>query len=865
MTTAKKLAPQTVDAVRELIQTYQNCEWRETKFQILDSIAQFPHQRSFQFLFKISLEHKDLPLSEKAIQSLSLMNHPTVQRFLNHQYKTGPSYLKPAIIKALASIPDRTLAEEFVHDLKKAITNQQILLAKNLTLALGEFKYTPAVDLLFQIAADKKQRDLALSAVVSLGQILRTTERYDQLEADFKKDSFEFQIYTTSLHQIQFRSQWKLEDYLQKFYTSQKYHPALFFEISSFAEQDIMAGLELFASTENSEKTLKLLANLPALVSVKYYTELLKTSENADSVWQSLSQHHSPEFKKIIIAHKNIKNADWLKCLSTTLPHADEIFKDLFTSDEYAVLSEPDKIQIINSFSDYLFALSGDVKKITVCGKWIEFVMQQEKIENIIGRWLRLLSDINYDSSSVSNYVVKNLKNKYLSQSCLYFMKNNSHHSFLEALLTHAEELTQKFDFKNQFIKALAAQNKEKSDDAKISTILNQLCQAADITIQIDTLKFIEKYPLNDMKPFVIKNLTVKNEDLNLFAVVAIKKFNDEAINEQIAQHLKSQNLILRGRALDTLLSQPGARAKRLAIDHFQNHALELETCEKIIRCFVAPENSTDYFVNVVAGIIKANPEHPLLDNLVEFQNQLQQQMQSSNTAQKFSSTAEDIQKIEKDLEKKLVFYKFYDETAKSALRSAEVPFHHPEMYDRYIDKSAIILGYTKAIDIILEKQLGRKILFPLLEKRIFEFQNAVHTVGLNEDYASAEKVLKNLSLEKEFSAQSLPVHKMTLVSQGILNTKIINDHFKILDGLRAWAIILLMFSRKTALQPKPLVPLFSDDQITVAVAKKLMWLQDQRNPVAHRQTIIDFKTLEEIRSEVFQILIQLNPLFEKK
>ncbi len=875
MTAAKKIENQnssdyidalgelkTVDAVRELIQIYKNCEWRETKFQILNQISQFSHQRSFQFLFQIALEHKDLPLSEKAIQCLSVMNHSMSRRFLNHQYQTGPSHLKPAIIKALAAIPDRTRAADFLEDLKKSLTQNQNLLSKNLTLALGEFKYAPAIDLLFQIAADKKQRDLALSAIVSLGQILRTTEKFVNLESDFKKDSFEYQIYTTSLHQIQFRSQWKLEDYLQKFYSTDKYHPALFFEIASFSNADIKAGLELFITPENTEKTLILLSHLRFDVCIDLY-EKYASEIGSDFVLNSLIKQNDSRFKKIILDSKNIKNSTWLDCVSSVLPNADEIYKDTLNSTDYSDLNESEKMNVINFFSDYLCAMTGDSKKVNTCGKWIEVLLANEKNENVQGRWIRLLSDSSFESSSLNTFLAKNITHKKLCASILYYLKNNPHHNFSELLLVNHEFILNTLNLKSQFVKALATQAKDKADDSKIWTLINLLKNTTDINLQIEILKLLEKNSLIEAKTFVIEGLSAKNDHLNLFSVLAIKKYHDEAVSENIALLLNSKNSVVSGRAFDTILSQPGLRAKRLAMDYFKDHAVRNEICEKMIRSFQSPENATDYFSKVVSEIIQKNPDHQMLENLKDFQNQLESHQQTENKNQ-FASSAEDIQKIEKDLEKKLIYYKFYDETAKSALRSAEMPFQHPEMYDRYIDKSAIILGYSKAIDIILEKQLGRKILFPALEKRIFEFQNAVHTLGLNEDYPNSEKVLKNLNLEKDFSAQSLPVHKMSLVAHGILNTKFINDHFKILDGLRAWSVILLLFSRKTQLQPKPLVPLFSDDTIIVSISKKLMWLQDQRNPVAHRQTVIDFKSLEQLRAEVFQILVSLNPLFEK-
>jgi hypothetical protein len=81
-----------------------------------------------------------------------------------------------------------------------------------------------------------------------------------------------------------------------------------------------------------------------------------------------------------------------------------------------------------------------------------------------------------------------------------------------------------------------------------------------------------------------------------------------------------------------------------------------------------------------------------------------------------------------------------------------------------------------------------------------------------------------------------------------------------VVDGLRAWALLLLLFSRKLARSGgKALVPLrgMGDEQV-VAVAKRLMALQDIRNPAAHRQTFLDFVGVEEVRREVLKLLIDL-------
>jgi hypothetical protein len=177
-------------------------------------------------------------------------------------------------------------------------------------------------------------------------------------------------------------------------------------------------------------------------------------------------------------------------------------------------------------------------------------------------------------------------------------------------------------------------------------------------------------------------------------------------------------------------------------------------------------------------------------------------------------------------------------------------------MFDEFVDKSSSVIGYCKAIDLMLEKSLGRRALFPKLESQLHEFQNALHALGLQDERASDPAMaLRNLGLEKHFAPQSFPLHKIQLVASSIRTGRIVNEHFKVLDGLRAWAIILLVFGRKTAATPRPLVTTTLTEEAVVQLAKRLIALQEIRNPAAHRATVVQFKTVDDLRREVFQVI----------
>jgi hypothetical protein len=123
----------------------------------------------------------------------------------------------------------------------------------------------------------------------------------------------------------------------------------------------------------------------------------------------------------------------------------------------------------------------------------------------------------------------------------------------------------------------------------------------------------------------------------------------------------------------------------------------------------------------------------------------------------------------------------------------------------------------------------------------------------LDDPHVSYARLKQTLRLENTFSDESFPGHKMVLVAQGFLSGRIVQEQWRILDGLRAWAVLILLFSRGSHLpEGKPLINLGTISPTDLErLAKRLIALQDLRNPVAHRETWLRFPQIDEVRNEV--------------
>ncbi len=805
------------DSMRELIHIFNECGWRETQFQVLKVLPYFIDQRGLEFLYQVALQEKDYPMAEAAISALSETKNTWAALFIAEMYLNCKENLKPACALALGQISHRALLNELMTDLDSALKNQSTLLAKNIILTLGELKAHQSVPSLIRVAQNKMHRDLALSAVVSLGKITRDQKVFEQLEIYFNKDSFEYQVFGSAKNQCLFRAQWKIEDYLNKMIENKFFHPALMYELNAFSTDDVKESIQLVFEKLDQQKKIQLYEALDFKDKVKWFPE---------------------SFIKEVIQFE----------------------KDDLNLDNFQKLDEPGKMNQINLFCQKALVTLPSRKKIETQVKILEkffvdhFIETNTESNEVRSRSVRALAQLKVNSKKIHQYFLS--ASDILKKDLLIYAQSYKSADQFKYILSLSDKDIVKHS--QSYLKAILSQDIQSENIKNVEETIELLKANTDTEIQILILKLITRCGLQKYKNLALTQLQSKNQVVQLNALFAIKSFNDEALTDQVSLFLKSDSESLAGRCLDVLLSMSGVRAKRKAIDFYVEQALSEDIVDKVIRTFIPPDNDSDYFYlqaeKALQLVTLKNKYGEQIDIMQNFADKLKTHSQSFLKTQAFPSDV-DLIAIDQDFEKLIPAYKNYDETSKSALRSAEVPLRHPDLFDRFVDKSSIILGYTKAIDLILEKQLGRKILFPKIETKMNEFQNLIHSLSLHEDYPQFDKVMQMTQLQKHFNQQSLPLHKMGLVAKGFMNGKIVNEHFKILDGLRAWAVVLLLFASKNKLTNKALILNEVSESDVIELAKKLIWLQDIRNPIAHRQTLVDFKAIEQVKIETIKTL----------
>ncbi len=856
----KKMA--SVDATRELIQLYVDCLWRKIKIEIISALGAHSNQRSLEFLFDIAKSDADLSLSHVAIESLGKTQHILAARFLENLYQYGHKAKKTALVLALVKFANTSCLELFAVDLKKSLDTKDFTLAKNLIYALGELRSSHVLDLLKTIVSGAYPKDIQLSAISSMGKISREPSDLAPHQDQFKSDAFEFQIFQQAQNQITFRSEWKLEDYLNKLFQGTNSHRNLPLELNSFVAADVFAGLEMFLESKNEKKIADTLSFLNFKEVISWYPVFFKNmnAANAELVAASLSSHFS-ENCKVVIDQLATINVDFAhKAAVTCLPSAEQYFKNYIISDDYKNASDVLKIKTLNHLVDLLSIHQHDSKLTASMSKFLENELQIETSLEVKNRLIRVLAQAKLPQNKIFSLLKAFLPQVQFTKSILFYLEHHSSHQSAVFLKDNFAFFEGQIASQTHFLKALTAQEADFFDLALVKKFMSSFLESGiDVNQKVLALKFLGKHSYKEFKPVLFDLLKDKNQQVVLNTVIALKAIADDDVPDRLQPLLNAKSESIKGRTLDAILCQNSLRAKRIAIDFLKDNVDNIECCEKIIRHISKSDIKSDYFYNTISSIVKNYPQHALLESFQDLMLKLQTDL-NENSLKSIPSAA-DLVAIDKEILRKLPRFNEYDESVKVSLRSAEVPFSKPELFDKFVDKSVCILGFTKAIDIFLEKQFGKKVLLPKLESRLHEFQNVIHILRLNEDYPDASRVVVALGLEKHFTAHSLPVHKMTLIGKGLLSSKIINEQFKILDGLRAWAITFLLFTRKYTAIQKPLIAVQFDENACVDIAKKLMWLQDLRNPVAHRQTLTKLEEIKEIRDECYRILNNLEKI----
>lgn len=878
------------DAARALIDAYRDCHWRDTRIQILRALGRNRSQRAIEFLLRTASEHfptaqsdgRDTGLCQESLLALGDTRDPAAASFLLHRLSVSPAYMKSWIVNALSRIPDLRSAP-LLHELmdsKECEEHPQLM--RNIVVAFSEMKDTTSIPKLIELLRQRSRGSgqspdsTALTLLSAIARLSRKQVDVQQFERYFEGEMLHQQFYQQCLTQVTFRQQWTLEDYLSKIFFSDKIHYALPFELNSFSTSDVIEALSMFVSEEKHFQRLCLV-----LGSVLDAEQLLSQFIRVDALSQEqtlcliehLGLQRCPAARLICIQVKelHLKHmwlspepqplvAAWLRAVVCIYENPQQTLLDLLQSDDYNHAHDRQRIEVINAFVTCMLVYRAESTWPKKLLQFIQERIQLEKSTQVLGRWLRALGEMALNDLKWTDELrTRVAQTTALHSSAFLMLDNQDSHQNTPLLRSLQPALSDHSENKALFLRACTALKNSEKDLPTDEMLKN--CLASDRVIDaLAALAFLSRHPRQSCLDNVLSLCRPESSETRLVigAIVAARAFRHEKFIQPLEKCLLSSAKVISGRALDALLHIEHPQANTVVVRYLISHLNNPMVCDKVLRSMKAPAAAQIDLAELLEQATHHTGSAALKDDLLDLAARLRSGQSGETAAQPSTDT---IRKIDLQLDSKITGYAQFPDSVKASLRSAELPLNQPELFEGTVDKSASVVQYCKALDLTLEREFGQKILFPKMEQQLHVFQNILHQAELDTESPNLNLVLRHFRAEHVFDLYSLPLNKMSMVSRSILNGRILRERSQVIDGLKAWGVLILMFSgherlwgSKTAQREPILYPM---------LAHKLVMLQDLRNPAAHRQTMLALAPLSEIRKEVFDVFALMRKAFE--
>ncbi len=822
---------------RDLVFSYRQSEWRKTRIAALKKMRAFPHPRTIELLMEVIVDPKDLGEAALALRSLAQMRDPYASAaFLSLYEKIQPSLLTDWV-EAANAIPWLQVKHALVKEWDKAgFEAEQSRHQEAVILSLSEFRHAGMATRLIRMLQGDCSIELKKACLMALGSISRSPHEIEELRSLFQESPALDRLAQAAIKQATARKGVRAIQVLQTLLSEESHHSHLSFELGTYPDTEVQSALSQFTPLTASQ-TISVLHG----VDTSWAAELIQAVTWDASDFKVAARLGESRRPKNLFSDPDA--AQWMVLFAQGTTDLQEMLGTQLglAADTHTQIAWINLWQMAASIGKKV-----DLPRSQLLRGSDEGRARAIRAIAEIGNSSEYLEDF-YKFSSVSSLVVQkawlrfgaSIKTTLDCQKILQdFLTLNS--GVQKELLPHLLEL-----FSNHL---------DQLKPGPLSQFLIQciktgphLGEASELAL----LRMIRRAPVPEFEEWTLSESRSDQDAVRLHAVIALGSFrrSQGAVSRLLnIVETESKHPIILGRAVDSLLRIELPTARAALVHVLESHSDDPEIVDVIYRRFKPiPGEADPSLVSRMDALIQKSPNHVALNKWTALRDRL-----GGAGGDKIKAS---IPHLDESIVKDLPEFAALPPVIQSTLRSAELLVSESLKADRAFDLAPALIQWCKAIDLTLDRRLGAERFFPLLENRLSEVQSQMQSLGLREDYLAPDRFLERIGATKKLPTELIPVHKAKTMTKAFFDGRIAEDRFRVFDGLRAWAVVILVFCRKLPGKDTARIPSLGQDDELIHLAKTLMQLQDLRNPAAHRQTYLDREFVNQLRAAALSAL----------
>ena len=864
-----------MNAARILTETFERSMWRSTKFSIIQAMGLIRHERATEFLCQTAMHTDDFAMSAEAVLALASTDDPVAGEFLGSIIRTPNHPLLREALTAVANLNFFPCEEEIAGIIQSSDASTPPSILQNAVIAAGLRGYRRQLKPILNFLAEGSSGVLFNTALMTLGRIGDEESLTFLANFDTRYRAFAHQLKVTSMDHLRLRLTYTIEDAVGAALNAKSSEAMrqAWQILASFPQDSTREALQLLAAESSPDfKTLERVT-LFDTGNLQEDFKFLAHHRNAirNELFAALGRKHATRLprEKILASISEFGEEFKVKFLGLVrVERGGEALAEIIGNSK---IDQETRISAVNAFVLQSLMCGGNTEIRDQLGKRLVKLIESESDELISGRLIRAIGQLRYLGPDASNLLRERLKSGGSGIEGVY------------AALARCDTEDSSRMISKRLRQIIASPENEREvrsaiqSFARCSVITDASCLAQlPLKLQeeskIAVLKILCTSSAPELTPFVERCLKEKDFQTRVLSIVAAKTHNNAEIWNCVFNFLDHDNSSIAGRALDTIVTCGGVSEHLKILQRMEVKFDDYSTYKKVFRS-LTPKSGESYgeFVKKLDQLISkrlgAMADQDMMQAAINLRDNLMVvgsvNGQGIGGNSKINLSVKERHAIDETMGQSLRGFSKYSETIKSVLRSGEVTWQHPELFDARVDKSTVLVQYVKAIDLLLQEKIGSQMFLAQGADFLQKMQSRIVRLELDDDAGFGPQLVTSLECSMYFSRDSFPAHKLALICRSVMTGLVMKEQYRVVDGLRAWALLLLLFGRSFKYRGQILEPLFplaksSSDGIC-RIARAMNELQEARNKAAHRGTMLDMSNMQETRDLCASLLNDLD------